>query len=64
MKKLSLLLALLLALSMCSFGASAEGFGESPMLTEQVEAGNLPPVEERLPDEPLIVHEVLADLLD
>lgn len=64
MKKLSLLLALLLALSMCSFGASAEGFGESPMLTEQVEAGTLPPVEERLPDEPLIVQEVLADLLD
>ena len=34
MKKLSLMLALLLALSMCSFGAGAEGFGEAPMLTE------------------------------
>lgn len=30
-------------------------YSESPMLTELVEAGQLPPVEERLPEEPFIV---------
>ena len=29
---------------------------ESPMLTEQVDAGDLPPLEERLPQEPLVVQ--------
>jgi peptide/nickel transport system substrate-binding protein len=32
--------------------------GEAPMLAEMVEAGELPPVEERLPAEPLIVEPV------
>ena len=64
MKKLSLLLALLLALSMCSFGASAEGFGESPMLTERVEAGNLPPVEERLPETPKVADELSDEFVE
>ena len=31
-------------------------YRESPMLRERVEAGELPPVEERLPDEPLVVE--------
>ena len=31
-------------------------YQESPMLRERVEAGELPPVEERLPDEPLVVE--------
>lgn len=30
-------------------------YSESPMLTEMVEAGNLPPVEERLPENPAVV---------
>ena len=30
-------------------------YSESPMLTERVERGELPPVEERLPDNPLVV---------
>jgi len=30
-------------------------FGESPMLADRVEAGDLPPVEDRLPDNPLVV---------
>src|SRR5690625_3655461 len=29
---------------------------ESPMLTEMVDAGELPPLEDRLPDEPLVVQ--------
>jgi peptide/nickel transport system substrate-binding protein len=33
-------------------------FGESPMLAEMVAAGDLPPVDERLPQEPLIVDVV------
>lgn len=31
-------------------------FSESPMLAEQVTAGILPPVEERLPEEPLVIQ--------
>lgn len=31
-----------------------ESYGEAPFLTELVEAGKLPPVEERLPKEPLV----------
>jgi len=30
-------------------------YNESPMLRERVERGELPPVDERLPDEPLVV---------
>lgn len=33
-----------------------EGTGEAPMLAALVEAGDLPPLEERLPDEPLVVE--------
>ncbi len=64
MKKLSLMLALLLALSMCSFGAGAEGFGEAPMLTEQVEAGTLPPVEDRLPEIPKVADELSDEFVE
>ena len=43
----------------CQRGAAdqetASRYQESPMLRERVEAGELPPVEERLPDEPLVV---------
>ena len=31
-------------------------FNEAPSLAEQVAAGNLPPVEERLPEEPLVIQ--------
>lgn len=30
-------------------------YQESPMLKKRVEAGELPPVEDRLPDEPLVI---------
>ena len=35
--------------------AQATKFKESPILTEQVKAGKLPPIEQRLPSEPLVV---------
>lgn len=39
--------------------ANATGeYGEAPMLAEMVASGDLPPVEERLPDEPLVVEVV------
>ncbi len=31
-----------------------DGYGEAPMLAERVSGGDLPPVEERLPDNPLV----------
>lgn len=37
-------------------GNSIASFQESPMLTELVDAGELPPIEERLPSEPLVVQ--------
>lgn len=37
-------------------GEQVEGTGEAPMLAALVEAGDLPPLEERLPDEPLVVE--------
>ncbi|NPV09355.1 MAG: ABC transporter substrate-binding protein [Anaerolineae bacterium] len=36
----------------------ASRFGEAPMLAEMVQAGTLPPVEERLPREPLVITPV------
>jgi peptide/nickel transport system substrate-binding protein len=37
-------------------GNSIASFGESPMLAALVKSGDLPPVEERLPDEPAVVR--------
>ncbi|RMF82234.1 MAG: ABC transporter substrate-binding protein, partial [Chloroflexi bacterium] len=36
--------------------ADFDSFGEAPMLAERVAAGELPPVEERLPSEPLVIE--------
>lgn len=36
----------------------SDGYSESPMLAQQVAAGDLPPVGERLPSEPLVVTPV------
>ncbi len=36
-------------------GKKIEKFGESPMLRVKVAAGELPPIEERLPQEPLVI---------
>ena len=35
--------------------ATPSRYGESPLLRERVEAGELPPVEQRLPNEPMVV---------
>ena len=51
--------ALLAAAGACGSGdrqVPESRYQESPMLRERVEAGELPPVEERLPDEPLVVE--------
>ena len=65
MKKLALLLSLVMLLSMCSFPASAEvTYTQSPMLDAAVEAGELAPVEERLPDVPKIIDNILEKDLD
>lgn len=46
------------ALSSTAMTAAAWAFQEAPMLTEMVEAGELPPVDERLPTSPTVVEAV------
>ncbi|MCX7795496.1 MAG: hypothetical protein N2380_03130, partial [bacterium] len=50
---LSLLLSLVLGSVPVSF--SQKKYNEAPMLAELVKAGKLPPVEQRLPEEPFVV---------
>src|SRR5262249_39545007 len=45
----------LLLLTIGSASAQPTKFNEAPMLAEQVKAGKLPPVEKRLPSDPLVV---------
>lgn len=48
---------LLLVGTMCLLGATAAvAYNEAPMLRVKVAAGELPPVEERLPDEPFVIE--------
>ena len=52
------LMVVLLAGVMCLLGATsalAQKYNEAPMLKELVKAGKLPPVEKRLPEEPLVM---------
>ena len=37
---------------------SASGYKEAPMLAQRVAAGELPPIEERLPDEPFVIEPI------
>lgn len=39
-------------------------FKEAPMLADRVKAGDLPPLEERLPKNPKLTNEMPADMLD
>jgi hypothetical protein len=55
-KRLLLTGALVLALS--SAGMAQTTYNEAPILAERVAAGELPPVEERLPAEPLVIEPV------
>lgn len=62
MRKLSLLLILALLASMCSFAVCAESeYSQSPYLDALVEDGTLPPVEERLPENPTVIDEILDE---
>ena len=52
------LLALLAGFALVAAGAWAQQYNEAPMLQEMVAAGDLPPVGERLPEDPLVVEPV------
>src|SRR6059036_1283334 len=47
--------AALLAITIGTASAQPTKFNEAPILAEQVKAGKLPPVDQRLPSEPLVV---------
>ena len=65
MKKLSWVLVLAMIVSLFAMTATAEGeYSQSPLLDAAVESGDLPPVEERLPETPRIVKEILDEYLD
>ncbi|MBN2308997.1 MAG: ABC transporter substrate-binding protein [Candidatus Hydrogenedentes bacterium] len=51
-------LVAVLAVLVAAWAGAAETFHEAPMLAEKVAAGELPPVEERLPADPLVVEPV------
>lgn len=63
MKKLSIILVLALLTSlMATLPGYTEGeFHQSPYLDALVESGELPPVEERLPEHPTVADEYLAE---
>ena len=65
MRKLSWILVLTMLLSVLAAApASAEGtYKQAPMFDELVANGELPPVEERLPETPRITHEILDEYL-
>ncbi len=58
LKKLSLLTVLLIAITALGFVSSQGMYNEAPALAEMVAAGELPPVDERLPAEPLVIEPV------
>ena len=58
LKKLTLLTVLLIAISALGFVSSQSMYNEAPALAEMVAAGELPPVDERLPAEPLVIEPV------
>jgi len=51
-------LIMVLALMLFAVNGAAASYSEAPMLTERVEAGELPPVSERLPENPYVVEPV------
>jgi peptide/nickel transport system substrate-binding protein len=53
-----ILFALLSLLVAVGFVSSQDMYSEAPALAEMVAAGELPPVDERLPDEPLVLEPV------
>lgn len=64
MKRLaSLIIALAMLVPICAF-AEPEEYTQAPMLDELVESGALPPVEERLPDNPKVADDRSAEYLE
>ncbi len=61
----SWLVAAVLLATLLSFGASAEGatYAQAPMFDEMVASGALPPVEERLPENPKVADDRSAEYL-
>ena len=57
-KKLTLFTVLLIAISALGFVSSQSMYNEAPALAALVAAGELPPVDERLPAEPLVIEPV------
>ncbi|MGQ9630561.1 MAG: ABC transporter substrate-binding protein [bacterium] len=51
----SVVLCAILILAVASVSSSQKKYGEAPILADLVRAGKLPPVEKRLPEEPLVV---------
>lgn len=66
MKKLAWLITLALMVSMLAVTATAEGtaYTQAPMLDAMVESGEIPPLEERLPENPCVIKEILDEYLD
>ena len=55
----SILFMMLAAMLMCGAVSAAEmKYNEAPDLAELVEAGKLPPVEERLPENPMVLEPI------
>lgn len=52
------LTALISVLSVSVAGAQTSTYSEAPMLAERVAAGELPPIEERLPQNPMVVEPI------
>jgi peptide/nickel transport system substrate-binding protein len=64
MKKLASLIVALAMLVSLGAAAGAEGYSQAPMLDELVESGALPPLEERLPDNPKVADDRSAEYLE
>ena len=58
LRKLTLLTVLIIAISALGLVSSQSMYYEAPALAALVAAGELPPVDERLPDEPLVIEPV------
>ena len=65
-RTLACLVAILLVATIVPFGASAEAttYTQAPMLDELVAAGTLPPVKDRLPENPKVADDRSADYLE
>ena len=58
LRKFTLLTVLLIAITAMGLVSSQSMYNEAPALAEMVAAGDLPPVDERLPDEPVVIEPV------